>query len=97
MDARGDLAEEFFVVTAAEMAPFVSDEASWYDFDYLDSDELIGLVNAHYGVVLDERLLEMPFWRLLDYLKTHRRRALPVREPGRGRGLRGWRARRRGG
>lgn len=35
MDRREVLAKEFFDVTQAELTPFVSDEATWYDFDYL--------------------------------------------------------------
>ncbi|HXA29691.1 MAG TPA: hypothetical protein VN193_13205 [Candidatus Angelobacter sp.] len=72
MDARADLADEFFAITSAEVRPFVSDEANWYDFDYEDSDRLIEVVKIHYGVILDETLLRMPFWRLLDYLNTRR-------------------------
>lgn len=29
MDARRDLAQEFFAATGAEIHPFVSDEATW--------------------------------------------------------------------
>jgi hypothetical protein len=73
MDAREALATEFFAITHAEMAPFVSDEATWYDFDYLDTAELVDVVATHYGVVLDHEKLTMPFWALLDYLSANRK------------------------
>lgn len=73
MDSRAALAAEFFEVTHAEVAPWVSDEANWYDFDYLDSEELNEAVYAHYGLTLDDDRLRMPFWSLLDFLDTNRK------------------------
>lgn len=73
MDRREALANEFFDVTEAELRPFVSDEASWYDFDYLDLAELQAIVESHYGVTLDESKLALPFWELLDHLAANRR------------------------
>lgn len=72
MDSRATLAREFFEVTRAEVTPFVSDEATWYDFDYLEPDELGEVIQAHYGVALDHAKLAMPFWAFLDYLNVHR-------------------------
>lgn len=72
MDRRVLLANEFFEVTRAEITPFVSDEATWYDFDYLDGVELAEIVDSHYGVVLDETTLAAPFWALLDFLDANR-------------------------
>jgi len=74
MDQRASQASEFFAVTHAELVPFVSDEATWYDFDYLETVELAGIVQSHYGVALTETLLALPFWELLDFLdgkRTH--------------------------
>jgi hypothetical protein len=72
MDSRETLAKEFFDATHAELTPFVSDEATWYDFDYLESDELVALLRSHYGVAPDETTLALPFWKLLDYLAANR-------------------------
>ena len=74
MDLRENLAREFYAATGAELAPFVSDEANWLDLDYLEQQELFDLVAAHYGVRLNDELIRMPFWQLLDYLHAHRRR-----------------------
>jgi hypothetical protein len=73
MDRRQEIANEFYVVTGAEVAPFVSDQAKWFDFDYLGTEELLGRVEAYFGVRLDEQQLRLPFWRLLDHLQEHRR------------------------
>lgn len=72
MDARDSLAQEFYSATHAELAPFVSDEATWYAFDYLDDDEVGTAIQAHYGIALDHAKLAMPFWAFLDYLDAHR-------------------------
>ena len=72
MDARGALAQEFFRATSAELAPFVSDEATWYAFDYLDDDEVGAAIQAHYGIAVDHAKLAMPFWAFLDYLDANR-------------------------
>jgi hypothetical protein len=72
MDLRASLANEFFEATGAEVVPFVSDEANWYDFDYLETTALVHLVKSHYGIKLTETELNWPFWRLLDYLDTNR-------------------------
>lgn len=72
MDDRALLATEFFEVTRAEIMPFVSDGATWYDFDYLDIAELAKIVQSHYGIVLDETMLETPFWAFLDFLEVNR-------------------------
>ena len=72
MDSRASLAQEFFEVTHAELAPFVGDEATWFDFDYLEPKELIEIVQRHYGLTLDEDKLALPFWRFLDYLNGNR-------------------------
>ena len=74
MDARAQAANEFFVVTQAEVIPFVSDEATWWDLDYLDTVELATAIEAHYGVVLDVTKLALPFWQLLDFVATCRTR-----------------------
>jgi hypothetical protein len=73
MDERTALAEEFFSLTKPELIPFVSDEASWLDFDYLEFQELSTLVEEHYGIVLEESSLRLPFWRFLDFLAENRR------------------------
>jgi len=75
MDSRDSLAREFFEVTNAELTPFVSDEATWHDFDYLEPLELALTVQSHYGVTLDEAKLALPFWQLLDYLAANRNQA----------------------
>jgi acyl carrier protein len=75
MDRRGLLAREFFEVTGAEVIPFVSDEATWYAFDYLDAVELVALLESHFGVALDKSALALPFWQLLDRLAVNRTRA----------------------
>ncbi len=75
MDRRATLANEFFEVTCAELVPFVSDEATWYDFDYLDANELTEIVESHYGVTLDEAKLTLPFWAFLDFLDASRTQA----------------------
>jgi len=72
MDSRALLANEFFEVTRADITPFVSDEATWFSFDYLDAVELAEIVESHYGVVIDETTLAMPFWALLDFLDSNR-------------------------
>jgi hypothetical protein len=72
MDSRRGIAQKFFEATGAELVPFVSDEATWYDFDYLAVHELLELVKARYGISLDEEHLKMPFWSLLDYLEANR-------------------------
>ena len=75
MDRRVLLAREFFEVTGAEVIPFVSDEATWYAFDYLDAVELLATVESHFGVALEEGTLALPFWQLLDLLAANRTRA----------------------
>jgi predicted phosphoribosyltransferase len=72
MDRRAALADEFYRVTEAEPAPFVSDEATWYAFDYLTDDEVIAIIESHYGVKIDAATLTMPFWSLLDLLDANR-------------------------
>ena len=73
MDSRASLADEFFRVTGAELIPFVSDEANWWDFDYLAYGELESIIQTHYGVKVDDSTLRMPFWSLLDFLNANRR------------------------
>lgn len=75
MDERRVLADEFFRVTGAELIPFVSDEATWYDFDYLDDTEASAIIASHYGIVVDDAVLSMQFWKLLDLLAANRGRA----------------------
>ena len=75
MDRRVPLAREFFEVTRAEIIPFVSDEATWYDFDYLEAVELAAIVESHFGVALEESTLALPFWQLLDFLAAKRTQA----------------------
>ncbi len=74
MDARKALAREFWEITRPDVVPFVSDEATWYAFDYLDDDELLRIVDMHYGVGIGPDELRMPFWRLLDFLASNRTR-----------------------
>jgi hypothetical protein len=74
MDSRAASAQEFFAATHAELTPFVSDEATWWSFDYLELDELTRVIRTHYGVALDPAKLALPFWTFLDYLETHRTR-----------------------
>ncbi len=54
MANRSVLAEEFFGATGPELVPFVSDEATWFDFDYQSTDDLRRAVQVDYGIVLDE-------------------------------------------
>jgi hypothetical protein len=75
MDRRAFLANEFFEVTHAELIPFVSDEATWHDFDYLEAVELAAIIESHYGVALNETKLALPFWELLDFLDANRTHA----------------------
>jgi len=75
MDRRVLLARESFEVTGAEVIPFVSDEATWHDFDYLDAVELSAIVESHFGVALEDSALALPFWQLLDLLAANRTRA----------------------
>jgi hypothetical protein len=72
MDRRVLLANEFFEVTGAELIPIVTDEATWYAFDYLDDAELAATVQLHYGVTLDKAVLRLPFWQFLDYIDKNR-------------------------
>jgi len=72
MDSRASLVAEFFEATNAEVTPFISDEATWFDFDYLDQAELVEAVQVHYGLTLDDANLILPFWSLLDYLNANR-------------------------
>lgn len=72
MDRRAALASEFFEVTGAELVPFVSDESTWYDFDYLTDSEVMVIIESHYGVKVDSVALSMPFWSLLDHLDANR-------------------------
>ncbi|HVB00592.1 MAG TPA: hypothetical protein VNE42_04955 [Acidimicrobiales bacterium] len=72
MDRRADLAKEFYLATNAELAPFVSDEATWYAFDYLDDAEIAELIRRHYGVTVTSDNLKMRFWQLLDFLEESR-------------------------
>jgi len=74
LDERAGLAQEFWEVTQPEMVPFVSDEANWYDFDYLEDAQLFRILDDHYGITLDGEMLKLPFWALLDYLSLNRRR-----------------------
>ncbi|MGE3821411.1 MAG: hypothetical protein AB7I30_18535 [Isosphaeraceae bacterium] len=76
MDRRASEASEFFTVTHPELIPFVSDEATWYDFEYLEAGELTEIVQSHYGVALTETLLALPFWKLLDFLNGNRTNAI---------------------
>jgi acyl carrier protein len=50
----------------------VSDEATWYDFDYLEAVELAAIVESHYGVAIEEATLALPSWKLLDFLAAKR-------------------------
>jgi hypothetical protein len=72
MDERQVLADEFFSVTGAELIPFVSDEATWYDFEYVDDAEVMAIIQSHYGVAVDGAALSLPFWQLLDLLAARR-------------------------
>jgi hypothetical protein len=74
MDAREALAREFWEVTQPEVVPFVSDEAAWYDFDWLEDDDVLALLEGHYGVAVGREKLRMPFWELLDFLSGSRSR-----------------------
>ena len=74
VDTRAAIAQEFFEATHAELTPFVSDEATWYDFDYLEPGELSRVIQVHYGIALDGAKLKLPFWAFLHYLETHRTR-----------------------
>ena len=74
MDSRVLVANEFFEVTHAEIVPFVSDEATWYDFDYIDDVELAAILESHYGVALEHAKLRLPFWEFLDFLAVARNR-----------------------
>jgi hypothetical protein len=74
MDERAGLAREFWEVTQPEMVPFVSDEANWYDFDYLEDEHLLRILDDYYGIALGGEMLKLPFWALLDYLSLNRRR-----------------------
>ncbi len=74
MDARAFLATEFFDATHAELIPFVSDEATWFDFDYLEPAELETALQSHYGLDVNDSLLRLPFWKVLDFLDKNRRR-----------------------
>lgn len=68
MDRRAIAAKEFFEVTHAEIVPFVSDEATWYDFDYMEAAELVTIVQSYYGISIDVAKLSLPFWEVLDLL-----------------------------
>lgn len=74
MDEREVLVREFWEVTHPELVPFVSDEATWYDFDWLEDEELLGILDNHYGITLGGEVLKLRFWALLDYLSLNRRR-----------------------
>jgi hypothetical protein len=75
MDRRVLLAREFFEVTRAEVIPFVSDEATWSDFDYLEDVELAAIVESHFGVALEANRLALPFGQRLGFLAANRTRA----------------------
>ncbi|WP_407342193.1 hypothetical protein [Pengzhenrongella phosphoraccumulans] len=53
----------------------MSDEATWHDFDYLDVADLAAILESHYGVLIDETTLGLPFWKLLDFLAANRTQA----------------------
>ena len=74
MDARADVAEEFYtsVIDADERPFFVSDEATAFDICTLLEDELRGRIHAHYGVDLTAADLSVPLWELLDRLQGER-------------------------
>jgi hypothetical protein len=74
MDERIALAREFWEVTRPDAVPFVSDEATWYDLDWLDDGALLSILEAHYGVTVGRDKLQMPFWALLDFLSLSRSR-----------------------
>ncbi|MCA0331658.1 MAG: hypothetical protein LCI03_17390 [Actinobacteria bacterium] len=75
MTKRRQMADEFYgaVLADADRPWFVSDEASLYDIQAEDDDELVRRVRAAYGVTLrmpDD--LRRPFWQLLDELQRLR-------------------------
>ena len=72
MDRRVALANEFYDATGAEVAPFVSDDATWYDFDYVSDSEVVSMIESHYGVRIDSDALTKPFWSLLSFLDSNR-------------------------
>lgn len=72
MDERASLAREFWDLTRPELVPFVSDEANWYDFDFMADDELLTLLDSHYAARVTSDELRLPFWKLLDCLNRNR-------------------------
>jgi len=74
LDEREALAREFWGVTRPEVVPFVSDDATWYDFDWLEDGHLLSILEAHYGMSIERDKLRIPFWELLDFLSVNRRR-----------------------
>jgi hypothetical protein len=72
MAKREALAHEFFAATRPELIPFVSYEAKWFHFDYVETDQLSRVIKAHYRLELDEASLRLPFWQFLDYLQASR-------------------------
>lgn len=49
---------------------FTSDQATVFEISYEMPDEIIAKIKRAYGVVLTREQLEMPVWKLLDFLNA---------------------------
>lgn len=76
MDRRQDKADEFYQAAfdAVDQPWFVSDIATLYDIVPGDEAEVVTRCHEHYGVQLRREHFSLPFWQLLDYLETNRRK-----------------------
>lgn len=74
MGKRQHAAQEFFtaVFEPDEQPLFVSDEATLYDIDMGDEDELQQRIKQHYGLSVTREQLATPLWQLLDYIAAQR-------------------------
>jgi len=74
LDQRKDQLDEFLdVVFFPEDRPlFISDEASYFDVDTDDVEDVIGRIASHYKVELKPSDLSKPIWQVLDYLESKR-------------------------
>jgi len=73
MNKRQLKAEEFYnaIFDPDEIPLVVTDEASLYDIYLGDELELIEKVKKKYGVTINEKHFNMPFWQLIDILEKN--------------------------
>lgn len=74
MEKRQKQAQEFYnsILDPYEHPWLVTDEASLYDITLDMEEDLIQRIYNYYGVIIDEKFIGQPFWKLLDYLNENR-------------------------